>query len=79
MATNKVAPHVGAWIETDQLETILRRHVVAPHVGAWIETFSILIYSSRLFVAPHVGAWIETNLHTSLVISRRRSPCGSVD
>ena len=33
-----VAPHVGAWIETD---VILRKQVrtkVAPHVGAWIET-----------------------------------------
>ena len=35
----KVAPHVGAWIETylDIAPHISYR--VAPHVGAWIETY----------------------------------------
>ena len=34
----KVAPHVGAWIETAQSEESFLAYDVAPHVGAWIET-----------------------------------------
>ena len=33
-----VAPHVGAWIETEEEEEIQKIQKVAPHVGAWIET-----------------------------------------
>ena len=33
-----VAPHVGAWIETEREEEERFREMVAPHVGAWIET-----------------------------------------
>ncbi len=35
---SKVAPHVGAWIETIKKEKLNELYVVAPHVGAWIET-----------------------------------------
>ena len=35
---SQVAPHVGAWIETDPEITMRVRDIVAPHVGAWIET-----------------------------------------
>ena len=35
-----VAPHVGAWIETDQDNRDRQSVTVAPHVGAWIETAS---------------------------------------
>ena len=31
-----VAPHAGAWIETNG--ELVARHAVAPHAGAWIET-----------------------------------------
>ena len=34
----RVAPYVGAWIETDILKLSLKRSKVAPYVGAWIET-----------------------------------------
>ncbi len=34
----KVAPRVGAWIETMNLQTVRQRINVAPRVGAWIET-----------------------------------------
>ena len=34
----RVAPHVGAWIETRLLLTMRFHLSVAPHVGAWIET-----------------------------------------
>ena len=57
----KVAPHVGAWIETLVKSSKYLLDVVAPHVGAWIETFvSRTTYTSVHSVAPHVGAWIET-------------------
>ena len=36
----RVAPHVGAWIETDYSGALPKYAFVAPHVGAWIETFS---------------------------------------
>ena len=34
----KVAPRVGAWIETTETKTAIHTHTVAPRVGAWIET-----------------------------------------
>ena len=34
----RVAPHVGAWIETNSLDSVENVERVAPHVGAWIET-----------------------------------------
>ena len=34
----KVAPRVGAWIETDYTKTRFFFSWVAPRVGAWIET-----------------------------------------
>ncbi len=56
----KVAPHAGAWIETDNKFPVRIEIVVAPHAGAWIETSSRTRRSSANFVAPHAGAWIET-------------------
>ena len=38
----KVAPRVGAWIETAFFYLVKFRLYVAPRVGAWIETISIL-------------------------------------
>ena len=34
-----VAPHTGAWIETEKLDYCVFTESVAPHTGAWIETF----------------------------------------
>ena len=34
----RVAPHVGAWIETSTMGWLILCLDVAPHVGAWIET-----------------------------------------
>ena len=34
----KVAPHAGAWIETDIIRNYDNKPLVAPHAGAWIET-----------------------------------------
>ena len=36
--SSKVAPYVGAWIETLHLRGGLSAPLVAPYVGAWIET-----------------------------------------
>ena len=33
-----VAPHAGAWIETDIRLKSNIQNIVAPHAGAWIET-----------------------------------------
>ena len=33
-----VAPHTGAWIETDFKGPAISQVCVAPHTGAWIET-----------------------------------------
>ena len=57
----KVAPYVGAWIETALSSIFHLGKLVAPYVGAWIET---LIDSKAIYepiVAPYVGAWIETS------------------
>ena len=37
----RVAPRVGAWIETSTREKSLQFIGVAPRVGAWIETRSL--------------------------------------
>ncbi len=55
-----VAPHAGAWIETNQHSTGSLKEQVAPHAGAWIETIEYLHESYDEAVAPHAGAWIET-------------------
>ena len=38
MKDHSVAPHVGAWIETEKTHPDNDEAQVAPHVGAWIET-----------------------------------------
>ena len=57
---DRVAPHVGAWIETIFIFINYIFITVAPHVGAWIETWKINENVKLAVVAPHVGAWIET-------------------
>ena len=37
-AHGKVAPYVGAWIETNNVPSASTSWQVAPYVGAWIET-----------------------------------------
>ena len=39
---DRVAPYVGAWIETSNLNWIISVCNVAPYVGAWIETSDVL-------------------------------------
>src|SRR5690554_3628266 len=58
--SNAVAPHAGAWIETNSTYYEFSSGQVAPHAGAWIETQFFYIHTGGAFVAPHAGAWIET-------------------
>ena len=62
----KVAPRVGAWIETNSGVENLLSNSVAPRVGAWIETFCANSIIPKLTVAPRVGAWIETLNRTNI-------------
>ena len=55
-----VAPHAGAWIETQVHCIVLCLCPVAPHAGAWIETKAPQNGLKVFLVAPHAGAWIET-------------------
>ena len=56
----KVAPYVGAWIETSLATAGAVSNDVAPYVGAWIETMMKNLILLSVIVAPYVGAWIET-------------------
>ena len=56
----EVAPHTGAWIETNADTASREIQLVAPHTGAWIETAIIITNVIIYQVAPHTGAWIET-------------------
>ena len=58
---HKVAPYVGAWIETIVLCINDPTSRVAPYVGAWIETLDDETRMNLVKVAPYVGAWIETD------------------
>ena len=54
--------------------------LVAPLVGAWIEMYTWIPGPHGQNVAPLVGAWIEIDyVLKSLLLSRSRSPRGSVD
>ena len=51
-----VAPYVGAWIETWDLDRLFDIQKVAPYVGAWIET-SDIIYDE--FFKPSHPTWVR--------------------
>ncbi len=70
----RVAPRVGAWIETIILNKHRKLNTVAPRVGAWIETLIRLIKLYLFCVAPRVGAWIETLDNALKVISVESHP-----
>ena len=47
-----VAPHAGAWIETDAPACSLKTAQVAPHAGAWIETPKCKIFQTIALSLP---------------------------
>ena len=48
-ASERVAPHGGAWIEIEDVDHGGFGRIVAPHGGAWIEMSKVGKY---VFVAP---------------------------
>ena len=63
-----VAPHTGAWIETEMALMWLMTFLVAPHTGAWIETGRVPMALISMRVAPHTGAWIETKATDFVIV-----------
>ena len=77
---DRVAPYVGAWIETPNALDQIMLVGVAPYVGAWIETCAEARESAVRAVAPYVGAWIETRLILTVSLTPKcRTLCGCVD
>ena len=64
-----VAPHAGAWIETNRDCPKAQQRFVAPHAGAWIETYENDKDWGTGGVAPHAGAWIETAIRASAIMT----------
>ena len=77
---HRVAPRVGAWIETSLMNGLSLSQIVAPRVGAWIETFRAS-NDGQAFAAS-LPVW-ERGLKPPGKRTDRaracRSPCGSVD
>ena len=77
---DKVAPHVGAWIETALGTKLAKNDKSHPMWVRGLKLFTAKTSFYGVLVAPHVGAWIETD-HRRLSEKRisRRTPCGCVD
>ena len=75
-----VTPRAGVWIETPLrlMEYVLE--YVTPRAGVWIETLGDGTPCESASVTPRAGVWIETYWsHVDRKLTRRHSPCGSVD
>ena len=73
-----VAPHTGAWIETDikyDLETDTMSHPTRVR-GLKLARLKLIF---KIKVAPHTGAWIETIEVKKDYIEFGRTPHGCVD
>ena len=69
-----VAPYVGAWIETTQVVTTLRKCLSHP---TWVRGLKPRLHGSQcqnVFVAPYVGAWIETQIDRKPMSERLVAP-----
>ena len=68
LARKRVAPHVGAWIETCQKgsSNLDGRSLPMWERGLKLPRSRFLLQFVR--VAPHVGAWIETPLSSALAL-----------
>ena len=75
----KVAPHVGAWIETIETTKIRLLYIVAPHVGAWIETQRTRAQQRNFKSHPMWVRGLKLNIVTFADRLRSRTPCGCVD
>ena len=57
----RVAPRVGAWIETFEFEAREHGLIVAPRVGAWIETLSRVMVTTKPLTSHPV--WVRGLKH----------------
>ncbi len=60
LVNDEVAPHVGAWIETESRPPEAIRHTSRPMWARGLKHGYKELYFNIFMVAPHVGAWIET-------------------
>ena len=75
----KVAPLVGAWIETTENENRTNRKRVAPLVGAWIETDSTRTECSTKKSHPSWVRGLKQSTCRNEVVELCRTPRGCVD
>ena len=76
----RVAPRVGAWIETNGKNNNNRTSIVAPRVGAWIETAYSQVKFKRLDVSPPAwGRGLKLEFSIRSTADRSRPPRGGVD
>ena len=74
-----VAPHTGAWIETDAVGTITSLNLSHPTRVRGLKLKDGVWHADLLTVAPHTGAWIETLNYNLLPFIFGRTPHGCVD
>ena len=75
---SRVAPRVGAWIETVKLAAVNGYATSRPAWARGLKHKSNAMLG-RYLVAPRVGAWIETASASSTVVALGRAPRGRVD
>src|SRR5438132_144908 len=61
----QVAPHAGAWIETDRMVRLAPRSLSLPTRERGLTRHTALHEPHGDAVAPHAGAWIETSTWTA--------------
>jgi len=79
-AWTQVAPHAGAWIETEQFCQHRQIFGSRPMRARGLKQEEPEQGVDARRVAPHAGAWIETeDIILSMMSSLSRAPCGRVD
>ena len=76
---HRVAPRVGAWIETVWTCGAVAQRSVAPRVGAWIETSSTRKSATPRRSLPVWERGLKHPQRRSVGQRGSRSQCGSVD
>ena len=74
-----VAPHAGAWIETQSHEITNEAPIVAPHAGAWIETVQRETERDRTQLPPTRGHGLKLPPIYVASLGVRCPPRGGMD
>jgi len=75
MTARRVAPHAGAWIETEKPLWARREHFVAPHAGAWIETLPLRdIVGAAVASRPMRARGLKLIVSEAARVQRRVAP-----